>query len=178
MKTVFITGFMAAGKSSVGEAVAKRLGWRFVDLDNRIVERTGKEISELFLEGEAHFRTEERKVLKELLPCHECVIALGGGALTRRDNLDLVQESGVLVYLEVDADTLFERLESGDIERPILENKRGEELREHIKRLLDSRRHYYEAAVVMVRGNRKKSIETIAEELHDELHSRLPSDPD
>jgi shikimate kinase len=178
LETVFITGFMAAGKSVVGAAVARRLGWKFVDLDGWIEERTGRSIPDLFAEGEDHFRVEERAALDDLPPCGGCVVALGGGALAWRDNLEVVQNSGLLTYLEVDTETLIERLEGSDVDRPLIEGRRGDDLRQHIGGLLDTRRHYYEAAAITVRGGREKSIETIAEELCHAINSRLSADSD
>lgn len=167
---------MASGKSAVGRALASRLGWRFVDLDDRIVERTGRSIPELFEEGEEHFRAEERRALEEVLDERRCIIALGGGVLTWRDTLDRVLASGLLVCLEADVDSIVERLGAGEVERPVLEAKRGEALRMHIRRLLDARRHYYEAAAVTV-STGGRSIETIVEELYHVLHGRLAGDP-
>ena len=178
MQTVFITGFMAAGKTVVGTELARRLGWTFIDLDQEIEAQSGRSIPELFAEGEDHFRAKEREALEALLPCDRCVVALGGGALTWRDNLEVVRNSGLLAYLEVDEEVLFERLEAGEVERPLLEERQGEDLQQHIGRLLDARRRYYEAATITVRGDREKSIETVAEELHHAIHSRLSANPD
>jgi shikimate kinase len=173
---VFLTGFMAAGKSEVGRKLADRLGWGFVDLDEQIEARTARTIPDLFEEGEETFRTREREALEEVAMSESRVIALGGGALGWKDSLQYIRARGPLVYLRVDSATLFDRLSHSDADRPMLDGKSGDDLRRHIDDLLAARQHYYEAATLTVDAGDGRTIDEIVEELLDALSSRLPAD--
>ena len=173
---VFLTGFMAAGKSEVGRELADRLGWAFVDLDEEIEARTARTIPDLFEEGEEIFRAREREVLEEVAGVERQVVALGGGALGWKDSLHYIQARGPLVFLRVDSDTLFDRLSHSDIDRPMLEGKSGDDLRRHIGRLLHARRHYYEAATTKINAGDGRTVDEIVEELLHALSSRVSAD--
>ncbi|MBR6254706.1 MAG: hypothetical protein IKR22_04645 [Clostridiales bacterium] len=122
IKVVF-TGFMGAGKTSIGRRIADDMKIPFVDLDERIVQIAGCPISEIFSkDGEETFRRMEHDVLKAVLeaPGSE-VISLGGGVLTQEENRKLLGESKALViYLQADADTIWERVKD-DTTRPLLQ---------------------------------------------------------
>ena len=122
IKVVF-TGFMGAGKTSIGRRLADDMKIPFVDLDERIVQIAGCPISEIFSkDGEETFRRMEHDVLKVVLeaPGSE-VISLGGGVLTQEENRKLLSESKALViYLQADADTIWERVKD-DTTRPLLQ---------------------------------------------------------
>src|SRR5262249_18129357 len=93
---------MGAGKSTVGRRVAKKLGWKFIDLDAEIERREGRPIAEIFDEdGEPHFRNLERLYLKELSSSRKSVIALGGGTFTDPENLEVAQKTVRTVCLKV-----------------------------------------------------------------------------
>jgi shikimate kinase len=102
MKAVFVVGFMGAGKSTVGHALANRLGWRFVDLDDEIEAAEGAKISDIFAErGEPEFRRLETETLQRLLDRGgEAVVALGGGAYTIAGNRELIRDHGPTVWLD------------------------------------------------------------------------------
>ncbi|MBZ0248342.1 MAG: shikimate kinase [Burkholderiales bacterium] len=117
---VFLVGMMGAGKSTVGRALARRLGREFVDCDREIVERTGVPIATIFeIEGEAGFRRRESAVLAELAGRPGAVIATGGGAVLAAENRRLMREHGTVVYLHADLDHLHERTRH-DSARPLL----------------------------------------------------------
>src|SRR5215471_6595214 len=125
VRAVVLTGFMGAGKSTVGPLVADRLGWRFVDLDVEIEHKAGRSIAQIFdTEGEAHFRKLESEALRVLLDGLKesglAVIALGGGALTQAHNLWLLaQAAAPTVFLEAPVDELLARCRAGAIDRPL-----------------------------------------------------------
>jgi shikimate kinase len=110
---------MGSGKSRVGRALASRLGWDFIDTDERIERAAGLTVAELFArEGEAGFRARERAAI-ESLPTHRCVVALGGGAVVAGENRALLRGKGTLVWLDARPETLVERI--GDASaRPLL----------------------------------------------------------
>lgn len=101
-KRIYLVGFMGAGKTTVGRRLAKRLGWKFIDLDEEIERREGRAVAEIFKEhGERHFRDLERACLKELSSSPHSVIAMGGGAFIEPDNRELAGKTGLTVWLKV-----------------------------------------------------------------------------
>lgn len=110
---------MGAGKSRVGRALAKRLGFGFIDTDSEIETAAGMKIAEIFArEGEAGFRKRERSAL-EALPSRRCVVALGGGAVAAARNRAALREKGRLVWLDARPETIVERIGAAG-ERPLL----------------------------------------------------------
>jgi shikimate kinase len=112
---IFLVGFMGCGKSTVGQALAERLGWPFVDLDLEIERREGATISHIFdTRGEAEFRRIESDVLKECVKQisrgRPNVVALGGGAFQNEDNINLVTNHGVPIWLDCPFDHLERRV--------------------------------------------------------------------
>jgi shikimate kinase len=108
---LILVGHRGSGKSTVGSLVAKRLGWRFVDLDQVIATQTGKTIREMFVQdGEAEFRARERQALQGLRKARNCVIALGGGTLGQPENRSLARRLGRVVWLRAPAIVLWSRI--------------------------------------------------------------------
>lgn len=120
MSHVFLTGFMGAGKSTVGALVAERLGQPFLDLDAVIGEREGASVADIFLaRGESGFREAEHAALVALVERGPSVVATGGGAVLREDNQALLKQHGMVVYLAVTPEEAMARLgDAGD--RPLL----------------------------------------------------------
>ena len=113
-KLVFLVGFMGAGKTSVGRALGLRLGWGFLDLDDRIEEREGQTVGQIFENlGESGFREAETAALQALLNesgSERRIVALGGGTFTRRQNIDLISEAALpVIFLDGQAEELFQR---------------------------------------------------------------------
>ncbi|MCE5272326.1 shikimate kinase [bacterium] len=138
-----LTGFMFSGKSSVGRALARKLGLEFVDLDTQIVARAGKKIERIFREdGEAAFRAIERQVVREVLPVPGQIVAAGGGAVIDDENRGLMRRHSCVVWLKISPETVLDRLRSsrGRV-RPLL---KVEDPEAEIRRLLEERSRYYE----------------------------------
>lgn len=105
-----IVGYMGSGKTTVGRLAARRLGWRFMDLDREISRHTNQTIPEIFAEhGEPYFRDLEHKLLREALTNNSfLVVACGGGVVTRPENRDLLGSVNTL-FLEEDPHVLYDR---------------------------------------------------------------------
>lgn len=174
---IYLTGFMASGKTTIGRQLAERLDWTFIDLDEAVTTDTRSSIPELFTEGEEVFRRAEHTMLEQVSQGARRVIALGGGALGWADALVFVKSRGLLVYLRVDTETLVERLKRSDIDRPLVTGVDGSELRRRVEGLLASRRPYYESAHVIVEVGDHRSEGSIVEEILNVLERRLPADP-
>jgi shikimate kinase len=118
---IFLVGFMASGKSTVGRLVASRLGWEFRDLDRVIAEAAGRTIPEIFAnEGEDGFRLREAEAVRQAAGLRRVVIATGGGAACREANLSRMLESGHVVTLEVSPEEVVRRTQ-GRTARPLLD---------------------------------------------------------
>ncbi len=124
---VVLTGFMGAGKTTVGRLLADRLGWPFVDLDQEIEAKAGRSIREIFeREGEAVFRRVERELLVEALALDPVVIAAGGGTLTFSENLERARAQAMVVWLNPDFATLARRIGgTGKPDRPLFRDEVG-----------------------------------------------------
>ncbi|TYO99961.1 shikimate kinase [Geothermobacter ehrlichii] len=108
---IVLVGFMASGKSTVGKALADRLGWQFVDCDELVVGKAGRSIPEIFAgDGEEVFRDLETAVLDELQGRQGTVIATGGGIVTREANWELMRRLGPVVFLRTAPEILRQRL--------------------------------------------------------------------
>lgn len=138
---------MGSGKSHLGWKLANHLGVQFVDMDNYIEERNCKTIPQIFAEeGEAEFRKKERKALDELSEFTDLVIATGGGAPCFFDNIDLMNETGKTIYLNIDPSILANRLLKSKTERPLIKGKSQEELVAFIDETLKKRDQFYSQA--------------------------------
>lgn len=122
-ESMALIGFMGAGKTTVGRLLAARLGWQFQDLDDVIVNREGRSISDIFRDhGERYFRDLENRVLRELATDHKSrlVLALGGGAFVDAANRRVLQEAGFCtVFLDAPVDELFLRCAQPGVIRPL-----------------------------------------------------------
>jgi len=108
---LLLVGHRGSGKTTVGQLVARRLGWRFIDLDDYIVKHSGRSIAQIFeSQGEAGFRLMERRALESLKKARNHVIALGGGTVMDPDNRALAKKLGKIVWLKAPAAVLWSRI--------------------------------------------------------------------
>ena len=120
---VVLVGFMGSGKTSVGRLLARRLGYRFEDMDRRIEARAGRPIAAIFREdGEEAFRTMELEEARDVSGLEERVVAAGGGAFARPETRALLQKGALTVWLRCDLDTLLARIPP-DGSRPLAGNR-------------------------------------------------------
>ena len=148
---VFLIGYMASGKSTLGKALAGALTLPFIDLDVAIERTEGTSISEIVdSKGELHFRKIESGVLKDLLEQNDTgVFALGGGTPVFYNHMDLLNAEGETIFLDVPVGELAKRLE-GDIKRPLIQNK--EDVAEFVAKHMFERRAYYSQAKHRIAG--------------------------
>lgn len=164
MVRIFLTGYMGAGKTTLGKAFARELGLSFIDLDWYLEERFHQTISQLFAErGEDGFRRLEQKMLHEVGDFENVVISTGGGTPCFFDNMDYMNAQGQTVFLDVDEETLFRRLRVATAQRPILRGKSDAELRDFIVKALAGRMPFYGKAHYRFDGSRLENREQIAE---------------
>jgi shikimate kinase/3-dehydroquinate synthase len=141
---VVLVGFMGAGKSTVGPLVARRLGFRFEDMDQRIQARVGRAVATIFREdGEEAFRALEREEARLLSGQTQVVVAAGGGAFTRAETRELLQQGAVTVWLRCALETALARLPA-DGSRPLAGNH------DIMRALLAEREPLYRMADVVV----------------------------
>ena len=139
-RSIVLTGFMGTGKSTVGKALCSLTGAQFIDTDDLIEKETGMKISEIFkIYGEEHFRDIESSVIKSLSGMKGAVISLGGGAVIRRENIDLMRERGFVVCLKADIERVYKNIGGDGDTRPLLSGKTMEEA----AALLKSREEFY-----------------------------------
>ncbi len=163
-ENIILVGYMGAGKSSVGKALSESTGSIFLDTDELIVEEAGMSIPEIFeKEGESGFRSRETAVLEKLRhAAYHTVIATGGGAVLHEVNRKNIMETGTVIFLSAEDETVFERVGEGE-NRPLLSGE--EDLLTKIRRMQKERRPYYEAVADRVIVTDKKTVAEIAEEI-------------
>ena len=144
---VFLVGYMGVGKTTYGKKLASRYGLNFIDLDGYISSRENVKVADIIkTQGEEVFRLLEKKYLKEVVKLDDVLVSTGGGTVCFFDNMTLINESGVSVYLKLDEKSLAKRLFNGMESRPILKGKTVEELAEFISEHISSRTPYYNRA--------------------------------
>lgn len=153
---------MGCGKSTMGRALASELNLTFIDLDSFLEEKYFRTIPQIFAEeGEDAFRKKERKVLEEVCGFDDVILATGGGAPCFFDNMELMNESGFCVFLDVDISSLVNRLIHAKTERPLIKGKSPEELYVFIEGLLAKRRPFYEKARYILKGSEITSAQVV-----------------
>jgi shikimate kinase len=144
MRRIILIGYMGAGKTTVGKALAKELGLPFYDLDWYIESRRRKTIAQLFAEmGEEGFRKVEYNMLHEVAEFENVVISCGGGTPCFFDNMDYMNQQAQVVYLKATPEVLFSHLAMSKNERPLLKGKSHDELIAFISEQLQHREQYY-----------------------------------
>ncbi len=156
---LYLVGFMACGKTTVGISLADELGWSFADIDTEIETREGKTIAQIFRErGEAAFRDLETELIRKRVSRIEagnpCVVAPGGGAFAQSRNWELIENNGVTVWLDCPFEILCKRLDN-DTTRPLAVN------RSYIERLFQDRRPLYSRADFSIAIDTDNASETV-----------------
>jgi shikimate kinase len=169
---IFLVGFMGAGKSTVGQALGRELGWFFEDLDERIERREGRMVAEIFRDsGEQAFRRAERAALREVLDELSRgvprVVALGGGAFVETENAALLKASSVpTIFLDAPVEELWRRCcmqaDEAGTQRPLLRSV------EQFRELYEARRKSYSKAFLKIQTS-SRPVKTIVDEIAEAL---------
>ena len=163
MNRIFLIGYMGSGKTTVGQLLATQLGYSFIDMDNHIEGKLFKSVSQIFAElGEDQFRMLEKQCLHEVAEFDQVVISTGGGVPCFFDNMEYMNKQGVTVYLKLSSADLAERLEQSHAnKRPLLANRKGEELLHFISEELAKREPFYSQAAFSVSGEIESTVSQI-----------------
>jgi shikimate kinase len=150
---IFITGYMGAGKTTLGKRLAEMLDYNFYDMDEMVEISTGYSIRAYFEKfGESSFRVKERKILLSLSNDTDTVIATGGGTACYADNMDLMNRDGITIFMETKLDTILNRLTGRIHQRPLLKNIPADQLPSFIQEHLKNRMEFYSKARIRVEG--------------------------
>ena len=141
---IYIIGFMGSGKTTVGRLLAEEIGWRFADLDDDIEHSQRRTVSEIFVaSGEEEFRRIEHEAIQNRIRSIRrgtpTVLALGGGAFTRTENIELLQENGITIWIDVDFEVARKRVQACE-RRPLARDP------EQFEHLYHARRQFYSQA--------------------------------
>lgn len=147
MTRIILIGYMGAGKTTLGKALAQELNLQFYDMDWYIEERYHKTIAQIFAErGEYGFREIERNMLHETAEFENIVLSCGGGTPCFFDNMAYMNRQAKTVYLKATPEILTQHLRMSKTERPLLKGKNDEELIQYISTSLETRTPYYSRA--------------------------------
>ena len=170
MSLIYLIGYRGTGKSTVARQLALRLGWDWADSDVEAELREGQSIAEIFAtSGEQRFRDLESEALAELSRRTQIVVALGGGAVLREANRELIAEGDAVVWLQARAETIAERLAEDPItsaRRPNLTNWGG---RQEIDELLQQRSPIYQQCATLVVDTEDRTPAEVAQVILGEL---------
>jgi len=150
---IFLIGFMGSGKTTLGRRLASKMGYEFIDLDHKLEQQVELSIAEYFsFFGEDAFRKLESQVLKKTIYPENVIISTGGGLPCFFDNMNWMKENGKTIYIKLAPKVLADRLENGKEERPLLQDKHGDELVAFIEQKLNEREGYYVQANIIADG--------------------------
>ncbi len=161
MNKIYIIGFMASGKSTLGAEIAKALNFEFEDLDGILETKFGRSIAEMFQNwGEKKFRELEKEALRNLTTRGH-VLATGGGTPCFFDNIDFMLRQGKVIYIKQDPKVLAKRIRESDTIRPLFARVSDKDLESEVKKMLKERESYYAKAHVTVEGENISAKEVI-----------------
>lgn len=156
---IYLVGYMGSGKTTLGKEVARKLGFRHINLDDMIEKDQRKTIDRVFEEkGEEKFRVIETRILLETKRLYNIIVSTGGGTAASSDNMDWMNQNGITLYLKVSPGELFHRLVKIKSERPLIKNLDDMMLMEQIDSHLAHREPHYSKAKHHVKGDNITSI--------------------
>jgi shikimate kinase len=159
---IFLIGFMGSGKTTLGKQIAKKLNCEFIDQDEYIEEKTGLTIAGYFSRfGEESFRKLENEVLKTLVSYDNVVVSTGGGTPCFYNNMEIMNNEGIAIYLRHKPEILFSRLKHAQNERPLIKDKSEIELMDFIKQKLKEREPFYLKAKYVIEAKDLKADDLV-----------------
>lgn len=162
-KPVFLIGYMASGKTTLGRAFARAKGLQFIDLDFYIEQRYRRKVSEIFAErGEEEFRRLESMMLREIGEFEDVVVSCGGGTPCHGDNMSYMNTRGLTVFLDASVEVIVRRLQAAKNVRPIVAQYGSEELPGFVEGHLASRLPWYRQAMERIDASDLESRSSIA----------------
>ena len=169
-RNVYLIGPMGSGKTAVGRRLATLLGKQFFDSDAEIEKRTGVDVRYIFeKEGEARFREREREVIAALTALDDVVVATGGGVILDPTNRERLANTGTVIYLETNLDTLVRRTKAAKT-RPLLMN---DDPRSVLERLMVVRRPLYEETADLRVETTGRQVRAVAIDIEQRLAHRV-----
>lgn len=161
---IFLIGYMLSGKSTVGKKISKTLGLEFIDTDKYITQKYHTTINEIFAtKGEEYFREIETQTLLELIQKDNVLISTGGGMPCFNNNISLINQNGISVYLKCSQLTILQRLQTSKTSRPILKTKSTDELFDYVHKNIAEREVYYNQANLIIKGESPNLKELISQ---------------
>ena len=171
---VFILGYMGSGKTTFGRALASTTGRQFIDLDEYIVNRFRKSVTDIFREkGESGFRDLEASMLREVGEFEDVVIACGGGTPCCHDNMEYMLSRGLTVFLDTSEKCICRRLISNSSRRPLISGKSADEIKRFVHSNLAERMPHYRRAVIRFAGDELESRREIRESVAAFMKSNM-----
>lgn len=169
MQIIYLIGYMGAGKTTLGSQLSKEYNAQFIDLDHYIQDKYNKTIGQLFNDyGEDGFRKIEHESLVELGQLKtNTIVATGGGAPCFYDNMNIMNETGITVYLKASPEALCKRLNIPEhkMKRPLIKDKTEDELLVFIEENLKKREQFYNQAKIIFATENLTSRENVAEHI-------------
>jgi len=166
--SIALIGFMATGKTTIGQVLAFHLGdkYRFIETDQLIIEDAGKPIPEIFAQdGEIKFREYEIAACKKVSKMRHKIVSCGGGVVLNKINIDYLKQNCLIVLLTATAEEIYKRaMEDGKETRPVI-NK--DDPKAEIQKVLNFRKPFYEAAAEITIDTTSKNVEDITHEIID-----------
>ncbi|MCX6231465.1 MAG: shikimate kinase [Bacteroidetes bacterium] len=157
---IILVGFMSSGKTTVGRYLARKANMELIDIDEAFESRYKMSITSFFdLFGEAKFRELEHQILLDSFKHDNCIIATGGGTPCFFDNMNLIKENGISVYLKLHINSIVHRLLHTKKQRPLIKNLNPEELVEYVSKQINYRESFYNQAQFIYHLENKKPNE-------------------
>lgn len=170
---IFLVGMMGAGKSTVGKVLAQKLNYNFLDTDKLIEQVAGKSIPVIFAEeGEEKFRDLEQQILSQVSAYTRLVVATGGGIVMRSLNWSHLHD-GIVAWIDVPVEILYNRLSQSSEPRPLLQTA---DPLQRLRDLDDQRRDRYAQADISIVVNLDETPEQVSDRLLTTIHNRITPD--
>ncbi len=162
---VYLVGFMASGKTKIGKKIAKKIGYQFIDLDQKISEKINMSIADFFKSNtETDFRLIEQQCLIDTQNLQKTIVATGGGTPCFGDNMHIINTFGASIFIDVETKILVGRLknETQNKKRPLLNNETDpQKLQTLVENMLSQRRPFYEKSHFSIQNTKHTADDII-----------------